>query len=430
MALNSESEIRGHCGNAPRLDRTMAVILFCLPAAYSLFVGDYTLISVRIISSALFLVTTVYFAAAPKKPLHFSLAFLAPLLMCLYGVGQTIWSSHMIVFNGIDKSLFWFTVAALALLATQAFQKWRTAETIRVAITIFGGFEALLDVLQQAAHTGKYFGIFKSGFPDVFGTFAYYNNFAQLMELTLPITLWEGVRHREIRIPYLVLASLQVGAVVASSSRAGSALVLVELILVLSLAWIKGRNSVSLPAMALALLLCFGFTFVAGFHQVVEKLERPDQLSGRRLINESSLHMIQARPLTGWGLGSYVPVYRMFALYDDGTWVNQAHNDYLEWAAEGGIPYALIMLALIVWSVRPAVRSIWGIGLLAFAAHALVDYPFARLGTCGWYFVLAAMLAAQGREDPEKHRRSRHGSKHDRSSAKAEPELASTANPL
>ncbi len=98
--------------------------------------------------------------------------------------------------------------------------------------------------------------------------------------------------------------------------------------------------------------------------------------------------MIKARPLTGWGLGSYVPVYKAFALYDDGTWVNQAHNDYLEWAAEGGIPFACIMLVLIVWSVRPSLNSIWGVGLLAMCLHATVDYPFARLGTCCWYFAL------------------------------------------
>jgi O-antigen ligase len=158
---------------------------------------------------------------------------------------------------------------------------------------------------------------------------------------------------------------------------------------------LKRRNSISLPVVALALTLSFAFTFVAGFHQVVEKLERPDQLANRRYLNESSLHMIQTRPLTGWGLGAYVPVYKMFALYDDGTWVNQAHNDYLEWAAEGGIPYALVMVLLIVWTIRPAFRSVWGIGLVAFALHAFVDYPFARLGTCGWYFALAGMLGAQ-----------------------------------
>jgi O-antigen ligase len=100
----------------------------------------------------------------------------------------------------------------------------------------------------------------------------------------------------------------------------------------------------------------------------------------------------------------------MFALYDDGTWVNQAHNDYLEWAAEGGIPYACILVALFAATLLPAVRSVWGIGLLAFCVHAAVDYPFARLGTCGWYFALVAMVLVQpgsGFERTERSRRRR-----------------------
>jgi hypothetical protein len=45
---------------------------------------------------------------------------------------------------------------------------------------------------------------------------------------------------------------------------------------------------------------------------------------------------------------------------------------------------------------------------VAFALHALVDYPFARLGTCGWYFALAGMLAAQqsGSTYERRHKRS------------------------
>jgi hypothetical protein len=85
----------------------------------------------------------------------------------------------------------------------------------------------------------------------------------------------------------------------------------------------------------------------------------------------------------------------MFAHYDDGTYVNQAHNDWFEWAAEGGIPFACFMLVIFVWSIRPALDSIWGVGLIAICLHATVDYPFARLGVCSWYFALAPMFAAE-----------------------------------
>lgn len=384
--------------------RPVVWALFALLAAFSLFIGDYSQLSLRLISAALLLLSAFYLVLSRKEPLRFTLPFLCPMLMGCYGLAQTLWSSQKIVYNGLDKSLFWFTVALIGLIGSQLFQKGRVAEHFRLAIALFGSFEALLSVLEQASHTGKYFWLVPSGFPDIYGTFPYYNNFAQFIELTLPVTLWEGLRHRTIRLPYLLLAALQVGAVVASASRAGAVLVLVELFAVLLLAWLRKRQTMPVTVLALALGLSAAFTYVAGFQHVVQKLERPDQLANRRLMNRSSLNMIRERPITGWGLGAYAPVYKMFALYDDGTWVNQAHNDYLEWAAEGGIPYACLMLVLIAWSIRPAVRSIWGIGLLAMCIHALVDYPFARLGTCAWFFVMAAMLAVErSRTRPSPH---------------------------
>jgi hypothetical protein len=53
------------------------------------------------------------------------------------------------------------------------------------------------------------------------------------------------------------------------------------------------------------------------------------------------------------------------------------------------------MLVLFGWSIRPAVASVWGVGLIAICLHAIVDYPFARLGVCGWYFALVPMLAGE-----------------------------------
>jgi O-antigen ligase len=102
--------------------------------------------------------------------------------------------------------------------------------------------------------------------------------------------------------------------------------------------------------------------------------------------------MISSRPWTGFGLGTFPTVYPAYAVLDLGQSVEHAHNDWLEWAAEGGIPYAAIWMCLAVWSVRPAVRSVWGIGILGCFLHGLVDYPFARFGIPAWLFILLGML--------------------------------------
>ncbi len=309
---------------------------------------------------------------------------------------QTLLSPQKIVADGWSGVLFWFTAAIISFVATQLFSSLRAAAVFRRWFMFFAAGICLLELLEQASHTDLYYWTIHSTHRAVFGPFAYWNNFAQFVEIALPITLWTGLSKRHSSpVPYLVLAALEVAAVVAAGSRAGTALVLAELLAVVILAYQRRRDRRLLIGAALAFGLSFLTIYAAGSNVLIKKLQEHDQLAVRRSINQSSLEMIRERPLFGWGLETYVPVYRMFAHYDDGTWVNRAHNDWLQWAAEGGIPFAAIMLVVFGWSLRPAVASVWGVGLIAICLHAIVDYPFARLGVCGWYFALLPMFTAE-----------------------------------
>lgn len=61
--------------------------------------------------------------------------------------------------------------------------------------------------------------------------------------------------------------------------------------------------------------------------------------------------------------------------------------------AEGGIFYAFAWAGLAVWSVRPALRTGWGIGVVGCFLHCSVDYPFAHFGISAWIFILLGILA-------------------------------------
>ena len=50
------------------------------------------------------------------------------------------------------------------------------------------------------------------------------------------------------------------------------------------------------------------------------------------------VRMAQSHPWFGIGLGTWPIVYPSYALIDTGSFANQAHNDWLQWTAEGGIP--------------------------------------------------------------------------------------------
>jgi O-antigen ligase len=374
-----------------RFEVTGLLVILC---AFTLTTWDGGEIASRIVCAILFLFTAAFFGLRKRRTVYFPLPAICLLAMTGYGILQTLFFPQKITASGWSGVLFWFAAACITLVSAQIFRVTHESVFFRHAFVIFGTALCVLDLLQQASQTRNYFWFIPSRYSAIFGPFAYWNNFAEFVELVLPITLWRGLGHRRPNVPYLLCGALQIGAVVASGSRAGAALVIIELLTVIGLAFAKHKNKALLIGGALAIALSVFFVYAAGFETLIEKLQHNDLLAVRRNIDRSSLAMIQQRPLTGWGLDTYVPVYRMFALYDDGTFVNRAHNDWLQWAAEGGIFFALAMVIVLAWSIRPAIRSGWGIGLIAICIHALVDYPFARLGVCGWYFCLLGMLAA------------------------------------
>ncbi len=90
--------------------------------------------------------------------------------------------------------------------------------------------------------------------------------------------------------------------------------------------------------------------------------------------------------------------YPGFATYDDGKFANQAHDDWAQWAVEGGLPFVVVMLSIAVWSGIQGFRNIWGIGVPVVFLHCLVDYPIQPAASAGILFVL--LSASAYAEDP------------------------------
>jgi O-antigen ligase len=109
--------------------------------------------------------------------------------------------------------------------------------------------------------------------------------------------------------------------------------------------------------------------------------------------------MAKHRPLTGFGLDTFPDVYPQFAIFDFPLFVNHAHNDWAEFAADGGIPFFLLILIPCAWAIPTAMRHPWGLGLIFVMLHACVDYPFPRPAVSGWLFYLLALLFMQKLSD-------------------------------
>jgi O-antigen ligase len=292
--------------------------------------------------------------------------------------------------------LQWMTWGAVYYAGVTLFAERDLARLVRRVLVWFALLLALEAILQAYLSPGVVYGLFPSGYHDyVMGPIVYHTHYAVFIEALFPLALFQGLRGSRDAYIFLGIAAVLLTSVVVSASRGGIVLVLAELIAVLLL-WFRATpeargRSRSLPV-ALVAITAVLLTIV-GFGTASERFASEAFAAGRLQFARSTLHMIAARPLVGWGLGCWPAVYPAFATFDPGVIVNQAHSDWLQWTAEGGLPVGIAMIALLVWSLRPAVRSIWGIGVVAILVHAAFDYPFSRPVMGAWAFLILAMGA-------------------------------------
>jgi O-antigen ligase len=304
-----------------------------------------------------------------------------------WGFIQLAFGATVYSYVTLDASLRMTAFGATALASLVAFRSARLREILFRTFTWFGFAMAVTGVIAAATSPGKLLWIFPSPYPDTWGFFLSRNNFAQFLELALPVGLW---RARDGSFPAILMAAAMLAAGIASASRAGAILLIAETIVGLIL--LRQRWSVATRCKLAA--ACVVFTAIAGASELRTRLAAPDPLEYRRQFTLSTLAMIGAHPWRGFGLGTFADVYPAYARFDAGAMVDHAHDDWLEWAAEGGVLYGVAWIALAIAVTPLAIRSVWGIGAIAVFLHAGVDYPFARLGVAAWVFVFIGALMA------------------------------------
>ena len=299
-----------------------------------------------------------------------------------------------------NATLNWATWLALFFLAMQVFQRPAARHWFLRFAMYFGFGLSVLSTVQMFTSGGKIFWLFPSGYTDyVMGPFVYRNQYAAFLEMILPIALWGALRDQRRAFANCAMAAAMLASVVAAASRAGSVLMCAEVAAVLLAAYWRGMAPARTIGRGLA---AFGvmvvlFTAVTGWQALRQRLWEPDPFAGRREFVRSSVAMLRDRPGMGFGLGNWARAYPQYALFDEGAYVNEAHNDWLQWAVEGGAPFLAILLLLAAMAVPAAWRAVWGIGLVSVWVHCLVDYPLQqRPGIAAWFFVLLGVLAASG----------------------------------
>lgn len=304
--------------------------------------------------------------------------------------GDKVWLA--LSADPFETRLFAFRMTALALAALLLIRFTSSTKRLSIivhAVIAVAAASALFGIARQAMQHGEGFVLSRLQRDQGFGQFINKNHFAFLIEMALGLVIGVAFMQKGRRERVLLYASavlLMWAAIVLSNSRGGLLSTTVQMIFAALLfvksrgigsvanatRWIVWTRSIAVTTIAIAAMLIIivaGVIWLGGDQLATGVETATMEMSGvdateihegarRRDIWRATWLMFKAHPLAGAGLGGFwseVPVYHAAS----GVLTpEQAHNDYLELLASGGVLGAMLFAWFAVVLIRQARRSI------------------------------------------------------------------------
>lgn len=291
---------------------------------------------------------------------------------------------------------------------------------------------ALVGIVQSTTRTEALYGFWRiPRYGQGFAPFVNENHFAGWMAMVLALTvgafagdLSSAMRrvHPDWRERFLWLSSRRASVMMLSASA--GCLMALSMVITLSRGGLVGLAGVTVigswwmlrrqsglrrlaAAMSVGTLVIVALTWGGAERTVAQFSGITDTLGNRKQIWFDTLKVVQDRPFTGSGLNTHgvAMLHYQTAPISTGA-VTEAHNDYLQLAAEGGLLLGIpILLALAVF-----IREIWRrfkeaaddaetywqragavTGLLTIAGMETFDFTLQMPGAAATFVVLAAI---------------------------------------
>jgi hypothetical protein len=352
----------------------------------------------------------------------------------LHGAGGARWHALSIAPADTWRALALFAAFGALLLGLSRALSATGARRLVECLAIMAVVVALVGIIQKPLYSGAIYGFWRPAWEGagVFGPFVNRNHFAGWMLMVWPLAFaligaglqrgWQGVRPGwRYRLIWLSssaasrLLLLAAGAavmalsLVLTMSRSGMTALALALVLT-GCSVVRGLAGVSRKAAGVGYLAVLVITIVSwvGADAIAGRFSAANwsEFNNRRGAWSDARRVAALYPIAGTGLNTYPVASLVHQRHDLGQRFAQAHNDYLQLAAEGGLLLVLpAALALLVF-VRDVRRRLhedrrsstaWWLrrgavmGLVAIALQETVEFSLQMPGNAALFAVVCAI---------------------------------------
>lgn len=298
----------------------------------------------------------------------------------------------------------------------------RAAQRITVAVIVFGAAMAFGGIVMRLVSPDAIYGMRPTPQAIPFGPFVNQHHFAAFMEMTVGLTLGlmlGGGLKADRRALLLIALSLMLIGVIMTGSRGGFISIAAVFAFAAAASYARrsrgsdeSRTLIRTAAIVAPVLLiaAAAAVFISGADPLTRGLgvdnAQADITSGRMHFWSVAWRIFLDHPFVGCGLDAFGVAFTRYDTWNGFFRIEQAHNDYLQMLADGGVVgFALIAAFIFLLfrrgvrvlkrSTSPGRRSV-AVGALAgcfgVLVHSFFDFPLRTLSNSYFFLLLAALV--------------------------------------
>lgn len=349
-----------------------------------------------------------------------------------YAGGSTVFHSISIAPANTFMAVAGFACSIALFAGTIALVERDGTRRLCACVLALGTLVALIGIIQKPIYNGRIYGLWlppEQGNP--FGPFVNRNHFAGWMLMAFPLSLglvcgrvsslirrversggrgshWIATPAASQALLGGLAVSTMLVAVLLTLSRSGIAALLIGLLALVATVCYEFRGRTRLVIVALAAFVLIGALSMGSTDRVMHRFADSDWsgLGGRAAAIRDAWDVALRFMPVGSGLDTYGVAMLFFQTYQTHVHYAQAHSDYVELFAEGGLVVGLPVMVSIIAVGRTALRRLrqgatdieaWWIqlgaatGLLSIAMQEFFDFSLQMPGNMVLLVVVAAL---------------------------------------